>query len=181
MKNKTLAFLDIETTGTNFMKHEIIEIGCVIAKEQPDGTYKIIDEIDLKVHPTRIEDAEQQALRVNGYDPAMWMFSAYSLKDALTMLAEKVQGAVMVAQNVTFDWSFLGKAFHDTGVADPFFYAKMDTISMAFVKLKHEDDISRLTLHALCEYFGIKNDRAHTALADARATFEVFEKMMQMK
>ncbi len=180
MKNKTLAFLDIETTGTNFMKHEIIEIGCVLAKEQPDGSYKVVDEIDLKIQPTRIEDAEPQALRVNGYDPAAWFF-AHSLKDALTMLSQKVEGAVMVAQNVTFDWSFLGKAFHDCGMQDPFFYAKMDTISMAFTKLKAEDDINRLPLHALCEYFGIKNDRAHTALADARATFEVFEKLMAMK
>lgn len=180
MKNKTLAFLDIETTGTNFAKHEIIEIGCVLVKEQPDGTYKIMDEIELKIQPMRIEDAEPQALRVNGYDPAAWFF-AHSLKDALTILSQKVEGAVMVAQNVTFDWTFLAKGFADCNMDDPFFYAKMDTISMAFTKLKDEDDISRLTLHALTEYFGIKNDRAHTALADARATFEVFEKLMAMK
>jgi len=180
MKNKTLAFLDIETTGTDFIKHEIIELGCLLVKEQDDGTYKVIDEIEMKIQPTRIETADPSALRVNGYDPAAWFF-AHSLKDAMTALATKCQGAVVVAHNVSFDWSFLGKAFLDCDIPDPFFYAKMDTISMAYTKLKDFEDVNRLTLYALCEYFGVQNNRAHTALADARATFEVFEKMMAIK
>ncbi len=180
MKNKTLAFLDIETTGTDVLKHEIIEIGCLLVKEQDNGTFKILDEIELKIQPVRIEDADPQALRVNGYDPAAWFF-AHSLKDALTVLSEKCQNAVIVGQNISFDWSFLAKGFSETGVKDPFFYAKMDTISIAYSKFKDAEDVNKFTLRALTEYFGLTNTRAHTALADARTTFEVFEKLMAMK
>lgn len=178
--NKTLAFLDIETTGMDVNKHEIIELGCVLVKEQDDGSYKIVDELDLKIQPTHIETAEPEALRVNGYEPSAWFF-AHSLKDALTELTAKAEGAVVIGQNISFDWSFLAKAFADCGMEDPFFYAKMDTRSMAFAKLKDMHDISKLSLRALCEYFGVQNNRAHTALADARATFEVFEKLMAIK
>lgn len=180
MRNKTLAFLDIETTGTDVLKHEIIEIGCVIAKEQENGTFKIVDEIDLKIQPTHIETADPEALRINGYDPAAWFFAG-SLTDAMKTVAEKCQGAVMVGQNVSFDWSFIAKAFAETKVPDPFFYAKLDTLSMAYFNFKDAEDMNRFSLRSLCEHFGITNNRAHTALADARATFEVFEKMIAIK
>ena len=40
MRKHNLAFIDVETTGLNAMKHEIIELGCVLAK--PD--LEIIEE-----------------------------------------------------------------------------------------------------------------------------------------
>lgn len=180
MRNKTFAFLDIETTGTDVLKHEIIEIGVVIAKEGDNGQFKIIDQIDMKVQPTRIETAEPEALRINGYDPSAWFFAS-SLTDAMKTLSDKCQGTVMIGQNVSFDWSFIAKAFAETGIPDPFFYAKLDTLSMAFHMFKDVEDVNRFSLRALCEQFGVSNERAHTALADARATFEVFEKMMAIK
>lgn len=180
MLNKTLAFIDIETTGTNVSKHEIIEIGLVIAKPQEDGSYTIAKECEWKVQPERIEDAEPAALRVNGYDPAQWMF-AHTLEQAMQALAKEADGAVMVAHNVGFDNSFIAKAFGDTGVENTMFYACLDTISLAVAKLQHNPRVKRYTLRSLCELFNITNERAHTALADARATFEVYQRLMNPK
>ncbi len=177
MLNKTLAFLDVETTGTNVSKHEIIEIGVVIAKPQEDGTHTIVSEHEWKVKPERIEDAEPAALRVNGYDPAQWMF-AHTLEQAMQELAKVADGAVMVAHNVGFDNSFIAKAFGDTGVKNTMFYSCLDTISLAVAKLQKNPRVQRYTLRSLCELFNINNERAHTALADARATFEVYQCLM---
>lgn len=181
MKKNNLAFVDIETTGFDPDTHEIIEIGLVLVKQIGDNgdKFEIIEEIELKVKPERIEDADPQALKVNGYDPSQWVF-AHSLKEAMTVFGEKTKDAIFVAHNVSFDLGFIDHAFKKTGVENQMFYPKLDTISMAYAKLHKNPQVEKFRLQKLCEYFGIKNERAHTALADARATFEVYEKLMNL-
>jgi len=178
MKNKNLAFIDTETTGFDIEKQEIIEIGCVIASQKGEEL-EIVDEFDIKIRPEKIENADPEALQINGYDEAAWMF-AVSKEEAMKMFAEKTEGCVMVAHNIAFDYSFLAKAFSDTGVEDKMWYAKLDTISFAFAKLHNDPNITRFSLGKLCEHFGIKNERAHTALADARATFELYKELLKL-
>lgn len=177
MKGKKLAFIDLETTGTSPWNHEIIEIGCMLVKQNDDGTYATLEEFEVKVKPEHIETAEIGALRVNGYDEGAWLF-AHSQKEALTLVSQKCDGCVMVAQNASFDYSFLAVAFGKYDVKDPFFYAKLDPIPMAFLRFRKDPEMDSFTLRKLCEKYGIKNEKAHTALADVRATFEVFKKIM---
>ena len=181
MKRHNLAFVDIETTGFDPDKHEIIEIGLVLVKQLggEGKEFEVIDEIEYKVKPERISDADPQALRVNGYDPSQWVF-AMSLEEAMKAFAEKTKDAIFVAHNVAFDLSFIDHAFKTTGVENKMFYPKLDTISMAFAKLHTNPKVEKFRLQKLCEHFGIQNEKAHTALADARATFEVYEKLMNL-
>lgn len=181
MKKHNLAFVDIETTGFDPDKNEIIEIGLVLVKQIGDSgsKFEILEEVELKVKPERIEDADPQALKVNGYDPSQWIF-ANTLKEAMTVFSAKTEDAIFVAHNLTFDYSFIDKAFKTTGVENKMFYPKIDTISVAYAKLHNNPQVEKFRLQKLCEYFGITNERAHTALADARATFLVYEKMMNL-
>jgi len=179
MKNKRLAFVDIETTGFNVEKHEIIEIGGVIVEQKDGIPLAIVDEFEIKIQPERIHDADPEALSINGYNEAEWMF-AVNKEQAMKLFAEKVKDAVMVAHNVAFDYSFLAKAFADTEVENTMFYAKLDTISFAYAKLHRMENAPRLSLGALCEHFGVENSRAHTALADAKATYEVYKKLLAL-
>lgn len=176
MKNKNLAFIDIETTGFDIERQEIVEIGGVIVKQENGIAGDIIEEFEIKVKPQRINEADPEALAINGYNEAAWMF-ALDLPQAMVMFAEKTKDCVMVAHNIAFDYSFLAKAFAITGVENKMFYAKMDTISYAYAKLGNNTDITRFSLAALCEHYGITNQRAHTALADARATYEMYKKL----
>jgi len=180
MKGKKIAFVDIETTGVDPYKHEILEIGCLVAKQNDDGSFVMIEEFEVKVKPEHIENAEPQALRINGYDEANWMF-AHTLEEALRLMNQKLgDDATMIAHNITFDYSFIINAYSRLGMKDPFFH-KYDTLTMAMMRFKDEEDTQRLSLRALCEKFGIKNEKAHTALADVRATFEVFKRLMANK
>ena len=178
MKNKNLAFIDIETTGFDVERQEIIEIGCVIVKQVNGVPTDIVDEFDIKIKPQRINEADAEALAINGYNEAGWMFAS-ELPQAMELFAQKTKECVMVAHNVAFDYSFIAKAFSVTGVENKMFYVKLDSISFAVAKLHNDPEVTRFSLGALCEYFGIENERAHTALADAKATLEVYRKLIE--
>ncbi len=181
MKIHNLAFIDTETTGTNADKHEIIELAVIIAKqvERPGKGPKleIILEKEWKIKPLRIQDAEEQALRVNGYNEVDWMF-AVDLAAAMEEFAKITQSCNFVSHNLTFDYNFVSRAFEKTGVENNMHYAKIDTISLAFARLYDVPQASAFSLRRLCELLKIENSKAHTALADTRALVEVYKKLM---
>ena len=183
MKTHTLAFIDTETTGLDPDKHEVIQIGCVLAKQVWNGTtltLEHIDEFELKIKPDHIETAEPQALRVNGYNEADWIFG-YSLPEAMKIFADKTKDAIFVAHNACFDYMYIEKAFRKVGIENPMHYHKLDTISMAFAKLGYDNTVEKFSLRNLCEFYGIENKNAHTALSDARALFHLYEKIVNAK
>jgi len=176
MRKHNLSFIDIETTGLSLMEHEIIEIGCIIT----DSSLQMVEEFELKIKPEHIKTADPIALKINHYDPKDWQ-SAISLKEAIKIFADKTENTIMVGHNITFDASFLDKAFYDTGIKKKFFhYHLLDTVSIAFVKLYENEEIDRFTLHELCKHFNIKNEKEHTALSDTRATLELYKKLMSL-
>ena len=183
MRTENLAFIDTETTGLDLEHHEIIEIGCVlvrqIEREGKGPQVEIIEEFEYKIKPEHIETADSESLRINGYDPANWVF-ALDRKKALEDLAKKVDGAIMVAHNAPFDYSFLQKAFDEEGIKNPMHYHRLDTIPIAFACLYDDPTVQKFSLRALCEHFGIENKNAHTALSDARATFELYKKLLNL-
>ncbi|HBB54264.1 hypothetical protein A2121_02080 [Candidatus Nomurabacteria bacterium GWB1_40_6] len=175
MRKHNFAFVDIETTGLNLEKNEIIEIGCVLTT--PD--LETIEEFELKIKPERVENADPVALKVNHYNEKDWE-NSYSLREAMKIFSEKVKDCIMVGHNVAFDAGFLEYAFNKTEIMNAMHYHKLDTISVAWAKLHREPDLEHFSLRELCERFGIKNERAHSALPDARATFLLYKKLMEL-
>jgi len=179
MLQQTLAFIDVETTGLDNDTAEIIELGVVLAKLK-DNELVVTDQINLKIRPEHLETAEPAALRINGYNEADWLFAA-SLQDAMKLFAEKTAGAIFVAHNLVFDYGFIDRAFKTTGIENKMHYHKLDTIALAFGVLIDNDDMNKFSLKALTEYYGIENKKAHSAFADAYATYELFKKLLKLK
>ena len=181
MKLHNLAFIDTETTGTNPNLHEIIELAVIIVKQTPrEGRgpkIEVMEECEWKIKMERPEKAEEQALRVNGYNEVDWMF-ALDRKKVMQEFAKKTEGCSFVSHNLVFDYAFLQKAFEETAVENRMHYAKLDTISMAFARLYDAPQADKFSLRALCELLKVENSKAHTALADTRALVEVYRKMM---
>jgi DNA polymerase III epsilon subunit family exonuclease len=176
MKKHSLAFIDIETTGLNLIESEIIEIGCIVT----NASLNIVDEFELKIKPEHIETADPISIKINHYDSENWG-EAIALNEAIKILADKTENTTMVGHNISFDAAFLDKAFFETGIKKKFFhYHLLDTVSIAFAKLSGNQDIEKFTLHGLCEYFEIKNEHEHRALSDARATLELYKKLMSL-
>jgi len=181
MKKHTLAFIDLETTGLDPTIHEIIEIGCILARQtQRPGRGPLvekIEEFDIKVKPEHIETATPEALRINKYSEGEWLFAG-TLEQAITSLAPKISGAVLVGQNTPFDLSFLEVAFKKVGVPLDINIFKIDIVSLAFARYYDDESMQRFGNYTLCERLGIKNEQAHTALSDIRASFEVYKKLL---
>lgn len=174
MRKHNLAFLDIEATGLNVLEHEIIEIGCVLTTPE----LEIIEEFELKIKPEHLEIADPVSMKINHYDKTLWT-KAVPLKKAMKILSEKVKDSIMVGQNIAFDSGFLEHAFAKVGIKNSMHYHKLDTISIAWAKFHQDKDFEHFSLREMCLRFGIKNEQAHSALSDARATFELYKKLME--
>ncbi len=181
MKVHNLAFIDTETTGTDPNRHEIIELAVIIARqvtrEGKGPSIEIIEEAEWKIKPEHINTADEQALRVNGYNEVDWMF-AVDRKKAMQEFAKKTQSCTFVSHNLVFDYAFVMKAFDETGVDNQMHYAKLDTISIAFARLYDVPSADKFSLRFLCDLLKVENSKAHTALADTRALVEIYKKLM---
>jgi len=181
MKTHNLAFIDVETTGLNPDLHEIIDLGVVLVRQVPQEgkgpALEVVGELEYKIIPERLFNADPESLKINGYTPEKWA-SALPLKEVMEDFAVQTKSASFVAHNVAFDLEFIKRAFERSGVKSEMHYHRIDTISMAFAKLYHNPKVEKFSLRFLCEYFGIKNENAHTALSDARATFELYKKLV---
>ena len=175
MHKNNLAFIDIETTGLNVIRSEIIEIGCVITTPK----LKVIEKFELKIKPKHIENANPISLKITHYNEADWA-DAYVLEDAFKILSKKVKDCIMIGQNVSFDASFLEYTFAKIKLKNIMHYHRLDTISIAWAKLHKKPGITHFSLRELCKHFGIKNERAHSALSDAYATYELYKKLMKL-
>lgn len=175
MRKHNFAFIDIEATGINVLKHEIIEIGCVATSP----ALEVIEEFELKIKPENIKDADPTSLKISHYNEEDWV-SAYTLAEGMKIFREKVKDCVMIGQNVAFDSGFLEHAFAKVGLENTMHYHKLDTISIAWAKLHKDPSLERFSLRELCLRFGIKNENAHTALSDARATYLLYKKLMEL-
>lgn len=181
MRKENIAFVDLETTGLDPERHEIIEIGAIIARQEPRAgrgpEVRVVEEFDIKVKPERIEEAERSALRTNKYSEAEWLFAA-DLEQALRAFAPKISGAILAGQNIGFDIAFLERAFARFNMPFDVHHHKIDVVSIAFTKYYHDESWQRFGLRTLCERLGVKNEKAHSALSDIRATFEVYKKLL---
>ena len=175
MKKHNLAFIDVEMTGLNPARHEIIELGAVITTPE----LKVLEELELKIKPERIEDADSVSLKVSNYNEAYWQ-KAITLRKALEILNEKAKDCIMVGHNIAFDFLFLETAFAREKMTNSMHYHKLDTVAIAWAKLHRSPDLEHFSLRELCLRFGIANPKAHTALSDARATFELYKKLMEL-
>ncbi len=168
---KRYAFTDVETTGLRPDWHEIIEVGCVVF-EYP---FEIIETFSAKVRPVFPQRIDPAAQAVNGFLEKNWR-DAPGAHETWRKFAKMTDGAIFVAQNVIFDWSFIQQVVkQQPTIKFNFDRQRLDLMSMAY-----SDGAHNLSLKALCAHYGVKPEpKIHTALNGAMTGFEVFKAIMQ--
>jgi len=169
-----ICFTDIETTGLDFRKHEIIEIGAVLFHAETGNILKTFNE---KVMPKSIELGDSKAMSINGFSFNDWIRSI-TLEEAMKKYQEFSEGSMFAAHNMIFDYSFLDEASEKTNVPLIFGRHKIDLPSLAWAKGLFSE-IPIMSLKNLCLYFEIEPEPAiHRALTGAMKGYEVYKKIM---
>lgn len=164
-----ITFVDTETTGLDANIHEVIEFGAV-ETEYNNGVFTVLKKHSYKIKPQKIESADKEALRVNGYKPEDWE-SALEQKSIAPKIRKIMTGCdYLVGQRLYFDLRMIQKMLDNNKIK--VFYPKyMDTKQIA-----EELQESNTSLEYLCKKYNILFEgRQHTALTDCEITLKVFE------
>jgi DNA polymerase-3 subunit epsilon len=161
---RDLAFVDLETTGANAAHHRITEIGVVRVE---NGV--LVEEWSSLVNPEcRIPHAIQSFTGITNE----MVEHAPRFRDIAVSVREKLAGAVFVAHNARFDYSFLRGEFRRLGSR---FSAKV----LCTVKLSRRlfPEHTHHNLDAVMERHGLHCAARHRALGDARVLWDLWEKL----
>lgn len=174
-KDFDLAFIDTETTGRG-PNHELIEIGVIRVSA---FNFSVIEEWEVKIKPRHLEIAEAEAMKINHYNDKDWA-DALDEETALKTFLLKTEKTILVGHNLTFDWFFIHKALAAYNLQPTFWYKSLDTFSLAWQKLRSDENLKYFSLSELASYFGIVPEKPHSALDDARTTYKVFLKLIEL-
>jgi DNA polymerase-3 subunit epsilon len=181
LKSKPRAVIDLETTGLNPLIQEVIEVGILKdskVNEWDSPTEKGLDCLNLKIRPSRIDQADPKALQVNGYKAENWK-DAISFQEAALRINEFLKGCVIFGYNVKFDMGFLEALFKEAGVKPSWGYHHIDVLALAYEQLA-PCGLEQLSLKAVCEFLGIPPEPdVHRAINGAQRCLQVLEKLQR--
>lgn len=160
MKKTKYAFIDIETTGLDCYKHEIIEIAILTDSQK----------YHVKVSPQRLDIADSKALEINGYNSKDWD-GAVRACDVALKTSNMLEGCVIVGHNPGFDMGFLGELW-ELYNCNPYIDKRyIDTIVLA---REHLPRCRSYSLDSIRDYLGWSKIGNHSALIDCEDTERLF-------
>ena len=165
--NSAFVVFDLETTGLDPLKNEIIEIGAVKIKQG-----QIIDEFSTFVNPKRRIPAE--ITKLTGITDDM-VKDAPGLYEALNSFKNYCQDVCLVAHNASFDMGFINAKSVRTGL--PFKNIVVDTLELARRLLP---GLRSHKLNLLAKHFGIDMGTHHRAVDDANTTAQLLNHFLEM-
>lgn len=172
MDSRKIEFVvfDVETTGLYPTEGDrIIEIAAVKVKNR-----KVIGTFETFINPRREIPIEAQ--RINKITPEM-IADAPTHDKVFPDMLEFIGGACLAGHNVKFDLDFLcyemsllGRKLQNTTPA-------LDTLKLAKLFLPQ---VSNFRLLTLAQYFGIRIEETHRALADVKLTVDLMYHLLEM-
>jgi len=163
---RDICVVDVETSGLDPLRHRVIEVAAVRLTHD----LREVDAFESRVFlaPSDFIRAEAEALAINGYDRERWR-DAPRFGEIAGRLRGLLDGSVAGGWNVWFDLSFLLAEFARAGTTDPRIARhRIDVSSLAWLL-----PLPKHGLREACDFFGISNDGAHSAMADVRRTIAV--------
>ena len=150
------AVIDTETTG--FGKTDrLVEIAVVLVEGK-----EIVQEWETLINPER----DISNSNIHGITSEL-VSLAPTFAEINSELSRLINGAILVAHNISFDQRMLEQEFSRV--------KKDNDFGVGFCTLQ----ATKLKLESACKDYGITNVSAHRALTDARATALIFIKVME--
>lgn len=176
LRDRDLCFLDIETTGTVFGVHEIIDLAAI--RTSPDGT-QIRNVFQHKIAPQHPERSSERARQITGYSISAWRSARKADHSFWTEFASFARECVPVCHNPSFDRAFVTLAASSVEVNDlGLDYHWIGTESLAW-PLYLRGHMVQFSLATLCDYLGVEPEPViHTALNGAQACRRIYLALM---
>ncbi|WP_347956487.1 DEDD exonuclease domain-containing protein [Gordonia aichiensis] len=165
----TFVVVDLETTGTDPERDRITEIGAVKIRGG-----EVLGEFATLVDPGRA--LPPQIVALTGITTAM-LYDAPPIEQVLPAFIEFARGSVLVAHNARFDMGFLRHSAARLRFEWPF-GTSLCTVVLARRVLDRQEAPS-VKLSALADLFNVSVRPTHRALDDARATVDVFHRLLE--
>lgn len=158
--------VDVETTGIDPEFDRIIEIGAF--RPETGEVFRTL------VNPGR--PLAPRITELTGITDEM-LFGQPSEEEAMQRFLEFVgEDRILLGHNIPFDHSFLVQSMRRVGMEE-ITWEGIDTLKIARVLCA---ELPSRKLGALCEHFGLTNERAHRAFEDAMATYRIYGKLKEM-
>ena len=179
---------DTETTGLSPLYNDIIEL----------SFYRLTDDVQKTwfIKPINMSTIDNGALRVNGhkledlkletkYGRETYKDPAKTIIEIENWIAEDgvpTENRIICGHNVHFDKNMLEQLWIKCDSGDSYPLSKrrtLDTMQIEFfLDLCKGSMAEGYSLANLTKKYGVKNEKAHSAAADTKATKEVFEKQI---
>ena len=170
---KKIVVLDVETTGLDPTRHEMLQIGAIVVDPI---TMEHVASVDIEVQPEHLQTADPKALEINHYHPGCRK-NEKKLRHALILTSRIIKDATLCGHNIKFDLGFLEAGYKECGLRMPKMdYHTIDTASLAW-PLYQAGKIESLSLSSLAGYLGITHSFAHDAFHDAYTTWRVLSEL----
>jgi len=158
--------LDVETTGLDFKRDKIIEIGMVKVRSG-----ETIDRFESFVNPGRILEARISEL--TGIQDRQ-LEGAPDIGEILPDVMRFIVDDILIGHGILFDYAFVKRAAVNRRLT--FEKEGIDTLRLAKAFLP---DLKSRGLGFLCEYYGIEHN-AHRAFSDAKAASDLYQKLAML-
>jgi len=185
-----LYVVDTETTGISPIQNDVIEVSIYRLSNNVQKTWMIkpinmesISEDALRVNKHKIEDLKG----LTKYGQEHYQEPKKVIVEIENWLMEDMISSterIIVAHNAPFDKGMLQELWIKCGAQDT--YPFNDRFAICTMQNEFLTDYAcdktaeGYSLFALCKKYGIKNDNAHSAADDVRATVALFRKQMEL-
>jgi len=165
MNHRPLVFIDLETTGASTRDSRILEIGAIrVEKLKVVATYSSLVNANQHIPPF--------ITNLTGIDDSM-IADAPTFASIADELKNFLNGAIFVAHNVGFDYSFMQLEYRT--INQKFSMDKLCTVRLS---RSFYPDQSRHNLDTIIRTHGFNVSNRHRALDDAQVLVDFFNKLI---
>lgn len=173
-----ICFIDFETTGIDVFKDNPIEFGAVLVNEKNEIVAEFHSYLALR---TKRKFSAQSKL-IHGLDESK-LNEAPEQNKMLTKFFEEFGTDYRFAGwNINFDVSFFRRICHLNNFMREYnkiYHRHIDVQSISYFLSQKNIMLEReKSLSDLADYFGLERQEKHSAIEDAKLTFEVYKKLM---
>lgn len=183
MFKKDLLILDVETTGLDFTKHEVIQIAAILLDKKTLKQKKVFNEF---IKPTKWRNRDPESMAINGISLDI-LKNAPSLKTVLQKFRKTFGNKVTLTPYGTIlDTLMLRIAFKQCGMKYDYDYHVFDVWPLLYTYmakkrlLNNPKYFAGFSLDDAAKHFKIKvpNGR-HTALVDCQIEADILRRLVK--